>query len=156
MTGQLLPRFWTSGESKGADEIELASASLLVGSSSIGQLLPAVAARRDKASGADKPDQIDLNLLLAYGYARMGDGVNLEPAAQALLKVYPDSTTALYMAGEAYRLNRDWMAWNSMLDQRLAKHPTDRSLLEMKAGIARFARRLGQRSQNIANSAGRR
>jgi tetratricopeptide (TPR) repeat protein len=134
LTGPLLPRFWTSGESKGTDAIELASASLLVGSSSIGQLLPAITARRDKASDTEKPDQTDLNLMLAYGYARVGDGANLQTAAQVLVKTYPDSTTALHLAGEAYRLNRDWASWNAMLDQRLAKHPTDRNLLVMKAG----------------------
>ena len=134
LTGPLLTRFWTSGESKGADSVELASASLLGGSSSIGPLLPAVAALRDKASGTEKPDQTDLNLVLAYGYAQVGDGANLQMAAKALLKAYPDSPTALHLAGEAYRLNRDWASWNAVLDQRLAKHPTDRNLLVMKAG----------------------
>jgi len=137
LAGPLLPRFWTSGETKGADAIELASASLLVGSSSIGPLLPAIATRRDKAEpGQDKSDQTDLNLLLAFGYLRVSDGANLATAAQALLKTYPDSATAIRTSGEAYRLAGNWPAWNAMLDARLAKHPTDRDLLIQKAEAA--------------------
>ena len=75
LNGPLFARFWTSGESKGADAIELASASLLAYRPNIATLLPAIAARRDRWTPAQgKPDLTDLNLVLATGYVSVGDG----------------------------------------------------------------------------------
>jgi len=134
LSGPFLPRFWTSGESKGAQTIELASASLLVNRPNIAELLPAIAARRDKWTAAEgKPDLTDLNLLLAEGYFRVGDAPNARKASEALLKDWPDSYTAVRLAGNAYRLDQDWPAWNGMLESRLIKHPSDREFLLLKA-----------------------
>ncbi len=134
LSGPFLPRFWTSGESKGAETIVLASASLLVNRPNIAELLPAIAAKRDKWTTAQgKPDLTDLNLLLAGGYFRTSDAANARKASEALLKDWPDSDTAIRLAGNAYSLDRDWPAWNGMLESRLTKHPTDRELLLLKA-----------------------
>ena len=137
LEGALMPRFWTSGESKGPEAIELAAASLLIGTQNVAALLPAIAARRDKWTSAQgKPDLTDYNLLLATGYVTVGDGTNGKKAAEALLKDNPDSATAARLAGLADNLNRDYASWNAMLDLRLAKHPTDRDLLSQKAFAA--------------------
>jgi transglutaminase-like putative cysteine protease/tetratricopeptide (TPR) repeat protein len=137
LSGPLMPRFWTSGESKGAEAIELAAASLLMSDPHIAELLAAIAVRRDKWTAAQgKPDQTDLNLLLAHGYFRMGDGPNTKKASEALLKDWPDSNTAILLAGRAYALQRDWPIWNQMLASHLARHPADRDLLLLEAGAA--------------------
>jgi tetratricopeptide (TPR) repeat protein len=134
LEGPLLPRFWTAGESKGEASIEMASAALLTGSEEIAALLPQISSRRDKwASGEGKPERTDMNLLLAEGYLRVGDGAKARKAGDALLAEYPDSATAMRLIGMADSMNRDWTHWNSMLDAALAKHPTDRDLLSGKA-----------------------
>jgi tetratricopeptide (TPR) repeat protein len=130
LEGPFLPRFWTSGESKGEEAITLAAAALLVNRPNIAEFLPAVAARRDKWTPTQgEPDTTDLNLLLAAGYLTLEDGPRAKLAAEALLKDWPDSYTAVRLAGEAYGLNHDWAAWNSLVDSRLDKHPNDRELL---------------------------
>jgi tetratricopeptide (TPR) repeat protein len=108
----------------------MASAALLTGSEEIAAMLPQISSRRDKwTSGEGKPDRKDMNLLLAEGYLRMGDGANARTAGDALLAEFPDSETAMRLIGMADSLNRAWTHWNSMLDAALAKHPTDRDLL---------------------------
>ena len=134
LSGPLLPRFWTTGESQGADAIELASASLLTFEANIADLLPAIAARRDKWT-AGKPDQTDLNLLLAMGYYRIGNAAGARKAGEALVKDWPDSASAVQLAGNAYSLDHDWAAWTTLVDGRLAKHPTDREMLLEKSRI---------------------
>jgi tetratricopeptide (TPR) repeat protein len=137
LSGPLLARLWTSGESKGADAIELASASLIAHRPNIAPLLPAIAARRDHWTPAQgKPDLTDLNLVLATGYVSVGDGSKARSAAEALLKDWPDSVTALRLAGSAYALDHNWAAWNSLLDSQLTKHPNDRELLWERARAA--------------------
>jgi transglutaminase-like putative cysteine protease/tetratricopeptide (TPR) repeat protein len=134
LEGPFLPRFWTSGESKGAEAIELASAALLVGRPNVAELLPSVASRRDKWTAAQgKPDTTDLNLLLSAAYVNLGDGPHAKLASEALLKEWPDSNTALRLAGETDWLNHEWAAWKALVDSRLDKHPGDRNLLLLKA-----------------------
>jgi tetratricopeptide (TPR) repeat protein len=136
LLGPLFPLFWTSGESKGADAIERAAASLMVGPMDISAMLPSIAAKAAAATGADKPDPTSINLLLAYGYIRAEKASELKAPADALLAAYPDSNTAIRLAGEYDRLTRNWTAWNALLDKNLAKHPTSRELLLMKAEVA--------------------
>ena len=120
---------------KEADAIELASASLIAHHANIATLLPAIAARRDHWTSAQgKPT--DLDLLLATGYVSIGDGPRAKTAAEALLKDWPDSVTAMRLAGSAYALDHNWAAWNSLLDGQLAKHPNDRELLWERARAA--------------------
>ncbi len=137
LSGMLFARLWTSGESKGAESIELASASLIAGRPNIAPMLPAIAARSEKWTPAQgKPDQTDFNLLLAQGYLTTGNGPSALKASEALLKEYPDSITALRLAGSAYGLEENWTAWNGMLDAQLSKHPNDRELLWARAAAA--------------------
>jgi len=134
LAGPLLPRFWTSGESQGADAIENASASLLAYDAGIAELLPAISARRDKWT-AGKPDRTDFDLLLAIGYDRVGNAAAARQAAEALVKDSPDSASAVQLAGDAYRLDHDFAAWKTLVDARLAKHPADREMLIEKARV---------------------
>jgi len=131
LSGVLFTQFWTSGQSKGADAIETAAASLLTESKSSLALLPRLVAMRDKATPGQA--RTNLELLLAHIYLHAEDGPNAKLLTQKLLKQYPDSATAVRLAGQADRLVKDWSAWTSMLDSRLAKRPNDRNLLEQKA-----------------------
>ena len=132
LSGPLLPRFWTSGETKGADAIELAAASLLVGQADITAMLPELA-QKAAATGLDKSDPAGLDLLLADGWLHAEDSTHAKPAIDALLAGWPDSYTALALAGEEDRLTKNWAGWNARVDAHLAKHPGDRILLLQKA-----------------------
>ena len=134
LSGLLFARVWTSGESKGVESIELASAALIATRPNIASMLPAIAARNEKWTPAQgKPDQTDFNLVLAHGYLTVGDEPKALQASEALLKDYPDSITALRLVGSAYGLAKNWTGWNGMLDAQLAKHPSDRDLLSARA-----------------------
>lgn len=137
LDGPLLPRLWTSGESKGSEAIEIAAASLLTYQANISDLVPAIVAARDRAA-AGTPAAADLDHLLALAYLRIGDAAHARAASEALLKDYPDSITAIRLAGLAYALSHDWTAWNAMLDRRLARHHTDRDLLLQKAEAEQY------------------
>jgi tetratricopeptide (TPR) repeat protein len=132
LSGPLLPRFWTSGETKGAEAIELAAASLMAGGMDIAAMLPGLV-EKGAAAGVDKSDPAAMDLLLAEGYLHAEDSAHAKPAIDALLAGWPDSYTALGLAGEADRLTKNWAAWNARLDAHLAKHPTDRILLLEKS-----------------------
>lgn len=129
--GVLFAQFWTSGQSQGAEGIETAAASLLTESAGSAGLLPRLVAMREKASSALA--RANLNLLLASIYLRAGDGPNAKLLTQKLLEQYPDSPTAIRLAGRVDDLVKDWPAWRAMLDSRLAKRPNDRTLLEQQA-----------------------
>jgi tetratricopeptide (TPR) repeat protein len=129
--GALFAQFWTSGQSKGADAIETAAASLLTESAGSITLLPRlVTLRNQEAPGQTRTN---LTLLLASIYLHAEDGPNAKRLTQELLQQYPDSATAIRLAGRADSLLKDWPAWTSMLDSRLAMRPNDRNLLEQQA-----------------------
>jgi tetratricopeptide (TPR) repeat protein len=132
----MFARFWTNGETKGADAIEVAAASLLVGKQEIKDLLPKV----EKARSAATTDAAtaDLDLLLASGYVGAGDGVKAKVASERLLRTYPDSMTAVKLTGAAYGLNKDWAAWTALLDARQAKHPMGTDVVKERSAEARM------------------
>lgn len=129
--GALFPQFWTSGQSKGADAIETAAASLLTESAGSITLLPRLVTLRNKE--APGHTRTNLTLLLASIYLHTEDGPNAKRLTRELLQQYPDSATAIRLAGRADSLLKDWPAWTSMLDSRLAKRPHDRNLIEQQA-----------------------
>lgn len=135
LAGPLMPRFWTSGESKGRDSIRLTAASLLIGNESMKGLLPEIAARRQHPA-TDKGELVNLDLLLAYAYLQIGDGARAKVSSQQLLLAYPDSIVAMRLAGGADRLTGDFAAWKAMLASRLMKHPNSRELLLLEADEA--------------------
>jgi tetratricopeptide (TPR) repeat protein len=131
--GALMPRFWTVGSSKpGADSPEtmrIAAISLAAGGKDMKPYLDSIVPLRDKATGSH---QLDLDLLLAYGYT----GVELPslalPYINALLQEEPDSTSALSLAGEAYVLQGDFKPWQDLLTTRLARKAGDPDLLRQQ------------------------
>jgi tetratricopeptide (TPR) repeat protein len=134
LSGPLLPRFWTVGDSGGPEAIQLAAASLLVFTPAIKPLLPSIHAAWEKAT-ADQ-QRLDLGLLLANGYVEAEDGPALKAVTSEILAKYPDSYEALELAGSADALLKDWNDWKQMLDARIAKHPDDEVLLRQRASLA--------------------
>jgi tetratricopeptide (TPR) repeat protein len=132
--GSLFARFWTAGQSKGPQAIELAGASLLSDKSTLLPLLPQVITARKNATTATERDNFDL--LLATIYLRAEDSTRAKLISQTLLDRQPDSATAVDLAGRAYSLAKDWAAWKSLLDARLQRHPDDRNLLLQSAAEA--------------------
>jgi tetratricopeptide (TPR) repeat protein len=136
LSGPIFARLWTSGESKGSTAIELAAASLLAYHADISPMLPHLEHLAASAAGPNKPDPTAVNLLLAQCWLYAKKPERAEAAIDSLLKQYPDSTTAVHLAGEAYRQTHNWAAWNALVDSRLAKHPDDRDLLLEKVQAA--------------------
>jgi tetratricopeptide (TPR) repeat protein len=131
LSGPLLPRFWTVGES---GDIKLAAASLLTGDKSIGELLGYIESQKAALPAtASKEDRANLDLLLSYAYMRMEDAAHAQSSSQALLAPYPDSPSAISLAGRAYGLTGNYAAWSAMLATRVARHPEDRELLALSA-----------------------
>ncbi|HMH12298.1 MAG TPA: hypothetical protein VK578_04255 [Edaphobacter sp.] len=129
--GLLFARLWRPGQSGGPQSIELAAASLLTDKSGLLAILPQVITARRNASTDSERD--DLDLLLASIYLCAEDATNAKLVSQQLLDRQPDSTTAVVLAGRAYRLNKDWTGWKSLLDTRLQRRHNDRNLLLQSA-----------------------
>jgi tetratricopeptide (TPR) repeat protein len=136
LAGPLLPRFWTTGESTGADAMKLAATALLVTKPEVKNLLPAVQTAFEKAT--DSELRISLALVLAGGYLSAQQGPEARAAAAELLKKYPGSYEALELAGNADALLKDWKDWNTLLDAQTQKHPKDETLMRMKTQVAEY------------------
>ena len=131
LQGMLFPRFWTAGESNGADAIRLAAASLLVNQPVIKTLLPEIVRLRPKAK-----DQVGVKLLLANAYLTAQDYAKAKAVADELLKAYPNSDTAIGLVTAAESKLGDAKAAYALVDAQIAKHPNDRKLVVMKSEIA--------------------
>lgn len=107
---------------------------MLVESPAIKEHVPAVRSEWEK-----KPEgaaRLDLTLLLAKAYLKIEDGEHLKEMASEILKQYPESYTAIGLAGGGFELLKDFNAWRQMLDAQLAKHPDDEHLLRLKSYFA--------------------
>jgi tetratricopeptide (TPR) repeat protein/transglutaminase-like putative cysteine protease len=133
LSGPLFPRFWTVGDTGGADAIRIAAASLLASTPAIQSLLPAVHAAWEKAAD---PQRTDLGLLLAWGYVETENGPALKAVSSEILQKYPDSYEAIELAWRADALLKDWKSMHQLLDEHIAKHPDDEVLLRQKAFAA--------------------
>jgi len=130
LSGPLFPRFWTLGQQGDETAMRRAAQSLIAGSLAIQPLLPEIHAAW-KSATSDQ-DKLNLGLVLAYSYWRVGDGPKLREVSSAILAKYPDSYTAINLAGDADALLKDWKDWDNMLDTRIAKRSDDENLLRMK------------------------
>ncbi len=130
LSGPFLPRFWTIGDTGGADAIRLAAASMIVNKPGVKELLPAIHTAWEKAT-ADQ-QRLDLELLLASGYVTTEDGPALKVVSSEILSKYPDSYVAIGFAGQADALLKNWSDWKQMLESRINKHPDDEILLRLQ------------------------
>jgi tetratricopeptide (TPR) repeat protein/transglutaminase-like putative cysteine protease len=129
LSGPLFARLWTSGESKGTTATELAAASLLLYRADIAPTLPQVEHSAAAMTGPNKPDAAAVHLLVAEGWLYAQKPERARPAIDALLRQYPDSTTAIGLAGQADQQMHNWAAWNALVNSRLAKRPDNHDLL---------------------------
>jgi transglutaminase-like putative cysteine protease/tetratricopeptide (TPR) repeat protein len=130
LDGPLFPRFWTLGKQGDEAAMRVAAQSLIAGTSAIEQYLPQIRNAWKSATGDE--EKLNLALLLATGYRRMNDGPRLKEVSTEILSKYPDSYTAIRLAGNADALLKDWKDWDNMLDTRIAKRSDDENLLRMK------------------------
>jgi tetratricopeptide (TPR) repeat protein len=130
LSGPLMPRFWTVGDSADESKMRLAAASILVDSPTIKELIPEVRSARENAAAGEA--RLSLSLLLAHAYARVEDGEHLREIAVEILNQYPDSYVAIGLAGRGYEMLKNFDEWSQMLDRQIAKHPGDEQLLRMK------------------------
>jgi len=127
LEGNLFARFWSVGSAPGAnagaDAIRIAAIALTIQKPhSPVSLEPALAAY--KAS----PNNADLTLLLASAYRNHEDAAGAAPYIAKLLELYPDSITAIRLAGSQYAASHDYKAWDAMLKSRLTARPDDHDL----------------------------
>jgi len=119
------------GDAGDAVGMKLAAVSLVISNSAIKDLVPLIRAAKDKAATDDA--RLNLALLLANAYLKTENGPELRSVAAEILKQYPDSYTAIGLAGSADGMLKDWSHWSEMLESRLAKHPDDETLLRLKS-----------------------
>lgn len=136
LAGPLFPRFWTAGAAHDPAAMRMAAASLVAYTPAVKPLIPAIRTALDGASSADQ--RASLQLLLAQAEQMAEDGAAMKPLAGELLKNYPDSYVAIALAGEADYLQKDFKAWDALLDGQIAKHPEDEQLLRQKANKAGY------------------
>jgi tetratricopeptide (TPR) repeat protein len=134
LAGDLFARFWTEGASGGLQSptqaIQIAAIALTIQKpTSQVSLEPAIAAYKKAPSST----RADLALLLAFAWLNHNDAAAAKPLISELLEQYPDSITAITLAGRSYAQLKDFTSWSALLDARLAKRPSDRELLGQSA-----------------------
>lgn len=110
--------------------MRLAAEALIVDTPAIQPYLPQIYSEWKSAPAGEQ--KLDLSLLLAWGDLRVRDAQGLKEVSAEILSKYPDSFTAIRLAGDADGLLKDWKDWNSMLDERIAKRSDDEDLLHQK------------------------
>ena len=132
--GDLFARFWTEGSSSGlestAQAIQIAAIALTIQKPSSQIPLESAIARYQKTPAATRSD---LTLLLASASLNHQNADAAKPYVSELLQQYPDSITAISLAGQAYAQLKDFPSWSALVDSRLAKRPSDRELLGQSA-----------------------
>jgi tetratricopeptide (TPR) repeat protein len=131
LSGPLLPRFWSVGDTADHKAMTRAAASLVADNPGIREQLPALQA--DLKGLAGEQERLNLELLLGAGYSTVQDGAALKEISAALIAKFPDSYVAIGYAADADAMQKDWSNSNSILTTQLAKHPDDEHLLRLKA-----------------------
>ncbi|WP_433971035.1 DUF3857 domain-containing protein [Tunturiibacter lichenicola] len=134
LEGDLFARFWTEGSTNTsqstAEAIQIAAIALTIQKhASQIPLDPAIALYQKTPTTS----RSDLALLLACAWLNHEKAAEARPYITELLGQYPDSVTAITLAGHAYAQLKDFAAWSSLLNDRLTKRPNDRDLLAQSA-----------------------
>lgn len=132
LSGPLLPRFWTVGDPADRTAMKWAAAALVADNPAVIGLIPDLRIAWEKS--ANDETRMNFALLLATALRTAEDGVHLKEIATEILKKYPDSYTAIGFAGRADESLKDWDDWKQILDAQLSRHPSDETLIRMKAG----------------------
>jgi tetratricopeptide (TPR) repeat protein len=131
LEGMLFPRFWTVGESHGADAVKLAAISLLVAKPEFKTMIPEILRLRSKAK-----DRAWVDLMLASAYLDAKDYSKARALGEELHKKYPNSDSAIGLLAEAESRLGDAKAAFALVRAQLAKNPDDRKLVVIESSIA--------------------
>jgi tetratricopeptide (TPR) repeat protein/transglutaminase-like putative cysteine protease len=132
LSGPLLPRFWTVGDPSDRTAMKWAAAALVADNPAVIGLIPDLRIAWEKSPNDET--RLNFAMLLATALRTAEDGVHLKEIATEILKKYPDSYTALGFAGRADESQKNWDDWKQLLDAQLSRHPSDETLIRMKAG----------------------
>lgn len=132
LSGPLLPRFWTVGDPADPTAMKWAAAALVADNPAVIDLLPDLRAAWEKSPNDET--RMNFALLLATAFRTAEDGAHLKEVAAEILKKYPDSYTAIGFVGRADEYLKAWDDWKQILDTQLSRHPSDETLIRMKAG----------------------
>jgi tetratricopeptide (TPR) repeat protein/transglutaminase-like putative cysteine protease len=131
LEGMLFPRFWTTGESGGKDDMRLAAISLLLGNEELKAKIPEIEQLRSRAK-----DRIAAEQLLDSAYLEAENYRKAKTLTEELLKKYPDSDTAIAIMAETDSRLGDAKAAYALVKAHLAKNPDDRRLIVTESMIA--------------------
>ena len=134
LEGDLFARFWVEGSSSVSQSpsqaIQIAAIALTIQKpASQIPLVPAIALYKMTPAA----NRSDLTLLLACAWLNHEDAAAAKPYVSELLEQYPESITAISLAGQAYAQLKDFAAWSALLNAHLVKRPSDRQLLNQSA-----------------------
>jgi len=130
LSGPLLPRFWTVGDTADPTKMKWAAAALVADNPAILDMIADLRTAWENANNDDT--RMNFALLLATAYRTAQDGDHLQEIATEILKKYPDSYTAIGFAGKADEYLKKWDDWKQILDAQLARHSSDETLIRMK------------------------
>ena len=133
---QPFARFWTKGQEGDADAIRRAALVLMPPQYLKGADLAAVMHARD-AAGADS-ERTALDLVLAFAYGSQDRYTELQPVAQELIKVSPDSLRGLALATQAFAVNKKFDDWDKLLTMLMQKHPDELEYTRSSARLAEY------------------
>jgi tetratricopeptide (TPR) repeat protein len=132
LSGPLLPRFWTVGDPADRTAMKWAAIALIADNPAVVDLIPDLRTAWEKSPNDET--RINFALLLATAFRTAEDGTHLKEIATEILKKYPDSYTAIAFVGRADEYQKNWDDWKQILDSQLSRHPSDETLVRMKAG----------------------
>ena len=132
--GPVFPRFWMKGQAADAQKMMLAAAALMVSSKSTAAQGVKLLEEAHKSATADR-EKTNIEIALAYGYARLEDYAKLLEVSTDLLKDVPESRSAFLTKVDALiGLNRCDDAMR-LADDRLKLLDGDADALEAKMRI---------------------
>jgi transglutaminase-like putative cysteine protease/tetratricopeptide (TPR) repeat protein len=131
LSGAIVCRFWTKGQTASAEEMRLVAEILQVSEKACTQAAPKLVKAR--AACTDTRRQLDLELALCAAYWAQGDPVKMEPLARRLVAAHPDSKIAARYLSFALEQQKKWLPLIAHCDDLLKQHPDDLAALNLKA-----------------------
>ena len=127
LSGNLFLRLWDPKVRSTNNAAMFAAAALATDTDLLKTVVPLIAQARKEATATRS--RVELDQLLANVYLKLKDAPNALSVTTRLLNQFPDSTTAVHLAGRSFELRRDWSAWRALLTKRLQSQPNDQLLL---------------------------
>jgi tetratricopeptide (TPR) repeat protein len=134
LSGSPFPRMWNRNSPLDRAKMEIAATALADSTSDNGKV--AALFLRSRESATTDAERLNLDLALLDVYAGLEKGEELLALAQRLLSQFPDSQTALGHQLNALRMLKRFTEADRLVDERIARDPSEVYLYLVGAGIA--------------------